>query len=220
MHIHHAVNACEIVSPHAFEQLVAIKHAPRIFCQRVQQIKFACRQFHLRVVKTDLACIGIDSEIVETQCPVLWLGASTGGAKRAAATQNGFDARNKFAGTERFGEVIIRADGQANDLVNFFGARGQHQNINVGLLLNSTAHFQPIHTGQHHIENNERGIARARLRKRRDAITRRNDIETFCYQIFTDEVQNRFFVLDNENRRASHLFYLNALCEILYAILT
>ena len=84
------------------------------------------------------------------------------------------DAQDQFPRAEGLGDVIIRAQFEADDPVHFLGFGGEHDDRNLGrrgLLFQHLAHFEAAHPGQHQIENDEgRRIFPGLLQRRRSVL--------------------------------------------------
>ncbi len=109
---------------------------------------------------------------------------SLGGCVAAqAAAQNGSQPRQQFTRLEGLRQIVIGADFQAHNPINRIAAPRQHENRCVGAGPQPPAHIQPVHVGQHQIENDgvilgsrqafERGSPQGR---NRDAKTRLTQI--------------------------------------------
>src|SRR5260370_8082797 len=77
------------------------------------------------------------------------------GQKRALETpQHRLDPGHKFARTEGFGDVVIRAEFQTQDAIRFAAPGGEKDDRDRGQaksLPNGAAEFQPIPAGDHDI---------------------------------------------------------------------
>ena len=62
-------------------------------------------------------------------------------------------ARNQFARTEGFGDLIIRPQFQPEQLVIFFGTRCEYNDRNIAIVANGATDLQSIHSRQDEIEH-------------------------------------------------------------------
>ena len=73
------------------------------------------------------------------------------------------DACHKLRRRERLGNIIIRADHQAVDLIHLLAFSGQHDDADGAVFFTDTpANLKAVHTGHHHVEHSHvemRGIA-------------------------------------------------------------
>ena len=87
-----------------------------------------------------------------------------GGAGRGfVAAQDGADAGGQFARVERLRQVIVGAEFQADDAVDIFAARGQHDDRDFALLAQAAQDFEAVDARQHDVEHDE---VDARVRRR------------------------------------------------------
>src|SRR5207249_7370101 len=101
------------------EDLLAREHATRGAGEDGQELELVVRQEHALAVDDDLARAEVDLELARAEA------GTTGGDRRRPA-QHGADARQELPWIERLGEVIVRPELEADDLVDVFAARGQH----------------------------------------------------------------------------------------------
>ena len=71
------------------------------------------------------------------------------------APKNGLDAGHQFPGIERFPQIIISTDLQANNAIDLIAPRGQHQYRYIALLADLSEHFEPAAPRQHNIQNDQ-----------------------------------------------------------------
>ena len=80
--------------------------------------------------------------------------------------------RDEFAGAEGFGDVVVGADGQSEDGVDFGVAGGEHDDVGVGERAYLSADFQSIDAGQADVEDDDIGVEVAGDGDRIDAVAR------------------------------------------------
>ena len=78
---------------------------------------------------------------------------AAGGGARLVAAQNGAHAGHQFARIERLGQIIVRAEFQADDAVHVVGARGEHEHRHAALFAQPPEDFEAVHTGQHDVQD-------------------------------------------------------------------
>eukprot|EP01133_Synstelium_polycarpum_P010450 gene10449-12166_t len=79
------------------------------------------------------------------------------GLRGTRAAQDDADARHQFARRKRLGDVIVGADFQAHDAVDFIAAGGQEDHRHVGKLAQPAARFQAAHVRQSDVEHHQSG---------------------------------------------------------------
>src|SRR4051812_12259131 len=120
------------------EQPVAREHAAGRRRKRAQEA-----QLHWREV--ELAAIEGRSVLVDREA-----------ARRVArAPQDGAHARDELADAERFADVVIRAEIQADQAIDLLHLGGHHHDGNVGEGAQLAAHLQAVAAGQHEIEQDQ-----------------------------------------------------------------
>ena len=107
-----------------------------------------------------------------------------------------FDARQKFAGAEGFGDVIIGTNFQPQNTVDFFYFGGEHQNRAAHLLPQNTADLIPIQLRQHHIQQNQVGHVGARNFNGAGTITRPANLIPTAAQIVNQSIPQGCIILD------------------------
>jgi hypothetical protein len=115
------------------------------------------------------------------------------------APQGGFDACHQFTRAEGFGDVIVRADGQADDFVGFFGAGGQQDDIHVRFAAQAGEQFDAVEAGQHDIEQDQVWFEGARSFQARFAVAGGQDFVAFGFQVGADKFENAGFVVDDKD---------------------
>jgi len=69
--------------------------------------------------------------------------------------ENSPHTRQKFAGVERLGQIVVGADLQPHDTIDIFSAGGQEHDADARLLANSLEYVEAVHSGQHDVEQNQ-----------------------------------------------------------------
>lgn len=76
---------------------------------------------------------------------------------RSGAAQHGLDAGEEFADAERFGDVVVRAHGQADEGVDLVLAGGDDNDVAVGEGSDLAAYLDAIQPGQPQVEDDDVG---------------------------------------------------------------
>src|SRR5690606_40503928 len=118
-------------------------------------------------VARDLPPPEIDAEVPAGQGLVLVSGRG--------ATEKGADPGHELARAEGLGDIIVRAELEADDLVDLAGLRGEHKNGQVHLAAQVAADLKPVHCWGHEVQVHECRAFAARQGQRPFAVTRRAD---------------------------------------------
>src|SRR5581483_3266035 len=137
------------------------------------QREFARFEARVHAVHADLACRLVDLEPAEVQ------DGRTAVERFSASAQNGFKTRYDFARGERFANIIVGAQFESDDAVDFIGARRQHNDGNVALLAPQGARdLESVDGRQTHVEYHRVGHLACGT-QRRVAVRRGDDVELF-----------------------------------------
>ncbi len=197
--IHRAGLAVEIEAPGLLEQLLARQDAAARLRQGEEQVKFLGAEVEGTLAEADFAAGGVNHQVRE---------ADRRGARfhaPFAAPQNRFDARNQFARVEGLGQVIVRAEFEAEDLVNVLVAGGEHEDgRGIVTLAQALADFEAIQFGEHHVQHDQRGAKHAHCFERGLAIRCGLDAKALTLQIHLRELQDGGFVVYEEDEVGGH----------------
>jgi hypothetical protein len=204
MHINDAINAIKIVPPNPFQELLARKHTPRHGSQRVEQIELTRRQCHRHAAPLHFSSRNIDLKIVKGQeCILRWRRRP----RMTPAAQDRFDARHEFTRAERFGQIVIGAHRQTNDLIDLLRACSQHEDVWTAIVLQAATNFKTINSRKQEVEHNQVRTHHLRLLQCRFTVTRSMNDKAVSLEIGDDQIQNRLLILNNEDR-SGHIGYL------------
>ena len=109
----------------------------------------------------------------------------------------------QLAHAEGLGEVVVAADLQTDDLVEFGVPRREEQHGHVAFGAQAAAHLVAVDAGEHHVEHDQ--VERARASPER-APRRRwmpRDVVALLLQVVRDELGDGVFVVDDEDVRRS-----------------
>jgi hypothetical protein len=187
--------AREGVAPDALEQLVAREHEAPVVEEVPEQVELLGRQLHLLAGDGHLAPTRVDSElaVLENRAHELpSLGAGT--------AEDRLDAGDELAGVEGLRQVVVRAHLEPDDLVDVLVSRAEHENRNVGALADAATDVDPVEIGQHQVEDDQQGRARARLLDGVAARAGTAHVEAGALEVHPHERRDARLVLDDENR--------------------
>ena len=100
---------------------------------------------------------------------------------------------------EWFGDVIIRADLQACDLIDLLREGGEHDDGYVAFTAQDAADFAPVDVGEHQVEDDEIGFFAAGSRQRGLTVGGGDDAESVFLQIISGEAGDLGFVINDED---------------------
>ena len=87
-------------------------------------------------------------------------------------SQDGLHPRHYFARAERFDDIVVGAQLDADHPVDLLVAAGKEQDRRVALAAQAAAHLQPVHARHGDVEDDEVGVVRRNLRQRRLSVAR------------------------------------------------
>src|SRR5205823_343322 len=124
------------------------------------------------------------------------------GEGRRRAAQQRLHAGQQLEDTERFGDVIVRAQAQAAHLVRFLAPRREDEDRHGATGFAQRAqHAEPVHPGKHEVEDDQVGPAVARARQSLRAVVRDLDLITFDLQVVAQPVGEVGVVFHHEDAR-------------------
>ena len=110
------------------------------------------------------------------------------------------DAGHELTGAERLGEVVVGADGQADDEVGLGIAGREHQHRDRALALDLAAHVEAVETREHEVEHHQVGLELAAALHARGAVGGDGDREALAAQTGGHGLCDRRLVLDHDDR--------------------
>ena len=154
MHVDGAVKRLQFTATHGFHDLVSRQHTARTLSQRDQQVELVGSQIRRLLTHSYGACIAVYFQRAKTHDCGRWRGAIA-----TLAAQNGPDTGQQFAWFKGFGKIVVGTQLQTNDAVHgvALGSQHQHRNLCSGTChgSNATADFQPVHIGQHQVQDDQ-----------------------------------------------------------------
>ncbi len=182
MDVHGARVAGKGVAPDALEQLVAGQHEAAVVEQLPEEVEFLGRELNLLVADLYLSPPGVDHQVTMLQHGALGLLPF-----RRGAPEDGLHARDQLARVERLRHVVVRADFEADDLVDVLVARRQHQDRDVGLLADAAADLDPVDVRQHQVEHDQRRLLALHRRERVRTVRRGAHLVARVLEVQRDE---------------------------------
>ena len=199
--------AGEVGAPDVLQQRVAGQDHTGVPGQGGEKVELAGAQAEIPAGDGRFAPAGIDPERADLDRPPA-AGRSVGPA------QDCLDPGDERARVEGLGDVVVRAELQADDRVDVVVARGQHQDGGVAPPPDLAADLEAVELGKHHVEDHEVRIVPGVAVERVDAVMRGDDREAVLLEVQPDEVDDVALVVDDEDRlhRASRVRVGRRLC--------
>lgn len=194
MHIDRARLAVEIEAPGFLQDLFAAEDESAVFGEGKEKVKFLGAQAYSRGREAHFPSGGVDQQVADVD---------RFGRIRSlsfAAPQDRFDACNEFARVEWLGQVIIRAEFEAQDLVNIFIAGGEHQNgCRILRSAQAPADFKAIQFWEHEVQHDQRGMLTRNRVERGFSIVDGLDTKSFAFEVQARQLDNGWFVIDEKD---------------------
>ena len=151
MRVHRARVNEAVVFPHVPKQSVPGLHAAGALREGGEQLELGRRQFKRPVLPAGQMPRHVNQQVPEPHLVARFLPG-------LAPRKDFFDAEQKFARTERLGQVIVRAQFQAEHPVNLRGLGREHDDGNPGggrIEPQRLANLKTVHLRQHHVEHDQ-----------------------------------------------------------------
>jgi hypothetical protein len=119
-----------------------------------------------------------------------------------AALENPFHPQNQFPRAERFGDVIVGPEFQAENAVNLSGLGGEHDDGHLCGCRIASEHFtdfETVHLGQHQVQNDEAGHKPTGFLERFSAIGGNGDIKSALSEIKLNQFNSLRLVIHNQD---------------------
>ena len=121
---------------------------------------------------------------------------------RRRAPKESADSAPELADRERLGDVVVRAELQAENLVELLAASREHDDRDVALAAQPLADLEPVEARQHHVENDEVDRLLVELPKRLLAVASLDDGVPVPLERIGEQGLDRFLVVDEEDCRS------------------
>src|SRR5207253_2229953 len=112
-----------------------------------------------------------------------------------------FNTQDEFAWTEGLGHVIVRAEFQSENAIDFRGFGREHNNGNAGsssVAPQNPADFQAIHFRKHEVQHDQTRKQSARFLQGLSAVNGGDHSEPGLLKIKFDQLDALGFVIDHE----------------------
>ena len=195
MDVHRARLAEVVVPPDLAQQLLAGQHAPGMKCQEREQIEFARRECERAPAVAGLARGRIHAELTDLDPRRL--------ARRPGPAQQGLQARDQLARAERLRQVVVRTVFEAEQLVHFRRAGGEHDRRQVArgrLRTHLAQQFETAAARQHQIHDERIGTGREQAPQAFLAVADGGDAKPGALEVVANEIADLLLVLDHQHQ--------------------
>src|SRR3989440_1306140 len=197
MRIHGAAQHLGAVPPHFAQQVEPGHHraAPPQQCD--EQVELFRRERHRLAASEDGA--GGRNHLDVTKPLGRRAAVFPGDGGRRAAQQR-LHAGEQLEHTERLGDVVVRAQPEAAHFVRFLAPRREDEDGHGAAGLAQRAqHAEPVHAGQHEVEDDQVGPAVARARQSLGAVVGHLDLIAFDLQVVAQPVGEIWVVFHHQD---------------------
>ena len=194
MHVNRARVARKVVAPDEVEQLAALEYAAGMPRQERKQVELLWPQLDALGAKPHLMPLDVHLELPGAH--ELWL---VGLGPRAS--QQRLRACDQLLRMEWFGEVVVGADLEPDDLVGHLVARGEHDDRDLALLADLLADGQPVRAGEHDVEDHQVGLDLAEAGDGLRAVPHALDLVALARQVEPRQLDDVLLVIDDEDLR-------------------
>src|SRR5579864_1980373 len=181
--------------PHGVEKLIAGENSPAVSGKILQQAKLAHGGEDIAPLDLNGHGGDVDFQIAEAEN----FGAR---GRMPESAQHSANASDKFARTERLGDVVIAAKFKTFDPIGFRCFRREKDDGNrrkSRSLADVAAEFETIRTGQHDIEQEEGGHFTYRLGENRSTAHETLHLKSGGLQVVRDETGDVFLVFHHKD---------------------
>ena len=200
------------VTPNVVEQAVAGKNFAGMSGEELKQFEFLCGKLLDRLAAAKLESFRIDGCAADMKSA---RAVGFGGRSGAAAAQQRMNSCKELANAEGFGDVVVSAEVQSDDFVNFLTFRSQHQDgrrIFVGAEL--FAYVVPACAGEHDIKNDEGGMALGYSIDGFIAAIADGDVKTITFHDFFESEENMRIIFDDKNPGFHRVYHADFLSQV------
>src|SRR6516225_413222 len=193
VHVDRARQRRLVVLPDLIQQAVPRNHLAAMRDEVLEQPELPSRHRDGLPPFPELGRLEVDHDVAE--------GVNARGPRAAAdAAQQRLDPRRQLHEPERLRHVVVRAELQADHLVDLLAPGGQHEDRHAAPLgAKSLADLHAAELREHHVQDDDVGGVLARGRKPRLAVPRERDLVPFVREAVAERGRHRGVVLDEEH---------------------
>src|ERR1700722_12807560 len=200
VHVDAAILRHGVAAQNLLDNFLALQHFDRTLHKKCEQIEFHGGKVHVAMAPAHGSGAFIEFNIAQND-PLRTTGndfADGGGA----AAQHGLNTRGKFAGIERFSQVIVGADFETQDAIDILIAGSEHDDGHGGLGADLTQGFKTANTREHHVEDQQRVVPAQGAVHTFQSVEDGIDVKTFRLQVFRKQFAQLEVIVDYENARS------------------
>jgi hypothetical protein len=186
-----------IVTPYVVEQSVTGENFAGVSGEELKELKFFCGEFLDGFAAAQLKSFRVDGDVADVEN---FLSVLFGGGSCAGTTKEGVNSGEQFADAEGLGDVVVSAEIQSDDFVDFLTFRSQHQNggrIFLGAEL--FAYVVPAGAREHDVKDDQGRVAFAYCLDGFIATVADGHVKTVPFHDFFQSEENVGIIFDDEN---------------------
>ncbi len=192
--------AGEGVAPDVFEQLFGGVDAFAVAHEEFKEVEFPGLEADGPVAQGDLAGGAGEGEFAGLDGVAGWgVGVADFFLEQFAAAEHGFDAGDEFAHGEGLGHVVVGADFEADDTVDFVVTGGEHEDGDSAGAADLAADVEAVHAGEHEVEHQEVGLVGEGEFEAAFAVGGSLDLVALAAEVVGDGAGEAFLVLDDQD---------------------
>ena len=178
--------------------------------QRPQQLEFDVGELHRLAAHLDHPARDVDHEPVVLDQLVLALAERP---RRPGAAEQGAHARAELADRERLRDVVVRAELEADHLVELVVAGRQHDDRHRARRAQPLAHLEPVEPRQHDVEHDEVDRRVGETAQRLLAVGRLHDRVPVLLEREREHLADGVLVVDEQDRGSRFGHRRSACCQ-------
>src|SRR5215204_6105842 len=203
VHVDAAVEDRQLAPEHRAHEVFALDDESGRAQELDENLVLDVRQLRRLAAAPDLTRPRIDLHVADANargCACLGRLSGGFGPRGARAAEDGLNAGDQLARVEGFGKIVVGADLQSDNAVNIVAAGREHHDVYVRAFGSESAqHLEAVHARHHHVQHDERVLARKRAFEPRGAPVRDlNPITLFAEQL-SDQLTQLSVVVNNKH---------------------
>lgn len=115
------------------------------------------------------------------------------------AAHIGLDARHQLAHGKRLGDIVVRAQLEAEHLVGLLLAGSEHDDRRVLFFADMPKDGKAVHLGQHHVQQDQIGCILQRAAQALGPVIRHERVVPLALQVEHQNIRDRLFILNDQN---------------------
>ena len=198
---HNRIIAVQVfLPPHALKEPLGGDDLAPVLTEHPENVKLNGGEAQLPVVEGTLVGGPVDDQAVEVN-DVPAVAGLVSLVVAGVAAQLGFDPGHQLQRVEGLGNVVVRADGEAGDLVHVLRLGGEHEYREVVLLADFPAEGKAADVGEHHVQDGQVQSLVPHHGQRLGAGTALEHGAPLALQIDLYQIGNLRLVVHNQNPR-------------------